>query len=306
MDTPHATELETPKPPSGLDIWQALRQELQDNLYPLRSVTLAPSLYHVYLHPDDFDVIDGIVSRIVDDVSAALTEEVARLNRESAPRRGRFRGWRRSTDEAAAQGPIEVPDGGWRVHIQPDLDGELPRGRIGVVSKLTVPERPEYGGTPTIVTVKTIYTDGQRSTSPLVSSSPMAADGQQVSPTAPASTLRATLEYRDEAGDHLFPMRKDLIKVGRGGSDAWVDVQVITTPKVSREHCWIRADADGRFFIRDVSTWGTSVNGAPIPVAVRSAEGEVVEPGPERELPGDATITLADAVQIRIRAEAQS
>ena len=303
MDTPNPTELDAPKPPSGLDIWQALRQELKDNLYPLRSITLAPSVYHVYLHSDDFEVIDAIVPRIVEDVAAGLTEEVGRLNKESAPRRGRFRGWLRSTDQAAAPAPIEIPEGGWLVHIQADLDGELPRGRLGVVSKLTVPARPEYGGTPTIVTVKTVYTDGQRSSSSSMSSSPTAGDLQLSAP--PAQTLRATLEYRDEAGDHLFPMRKELIKVGRGGSDAWVDVQVITTPKVSREHCWIRADANGRFFIRDVSTWGTSVNGQPIPAAVRSTQGEVVEPGAERELPAQATIALADAIQIRIRGEVQ-
>jgi hypothetical protein len=303
MDMPHSpTGLDTSRPPSGLDIWQALKQELKDNLYPLRSVTLAPTVYHVYLHPDDFDVIEGIVQRIVEDVTAALTEEVGRLNKESAPRRGRFRNWLRATDDAPVT-PIEVPDAGWQVCIQADLDGELSRGRLGVLSKLTVPARPEYGGTPTIVTVRTVYADGQRASS----STSSAATDVSASPAArQGSPLRATLEYRDEAGDHLFPVRKELIKVGRGGSDAWVDVQVITTPKVSREHCWIRSDASGRFFIRDVSTWGTSVNGELIPAAVRSAQGEVVEPGAERELPDQATIGLADAVQMRIRAEAQS
>src|SRR5262245_43521024 len=165
MDMPHSpTGLDTSRPPSGLDIWQALKQELTDNLYPLRSVTLAPTVYHVYLHPEDFDVIEGIVPRIVEDVTAALTDEVGRLNRESAPRRGRFRNWLRAADDVPAT-PIEVPDAGWQVYIQADLDGELSRGRLGVLSKLTVPARPEYGGTPTIVTVKTVYADGQRASS---------------------------------------------------------------------------------------------------------------------------------------------
>jgi FHA domain/Protein of unknown function (DUF3662) len=291
MDMPNQSVGTAARPPSGLDIWQALRQELTDNLYPLRAVTLAPSVYHVYLHPDDFEVIEGIVPRIVEDVTAALSEEVDRLNRHAAPRGGRLRGWLRSSDEAAP--PIEVPDGGWQVFIQADLDGELPRGQFGLVSKLTVPPRPEYGGTPTILTVKAVFTEGRRA------SAATAVSGE----TATHASARATLEYRDDAGDHLFAVRKDLIKVGRGGSDAWVDVQIVTTPKVSREHCWIRSDGSGRFFIRDVSTWGTSVDGQLIPPAVRSPQGEVVEPGAERELPAAAVIMLADAVRVQFRTE---
>src|SRR3954471_16301035 len=224
METPHArTQTDAPRPPSGLDIWQALKQELNDNLYPLRSVTLAPTVYHVYLHPDDFEIVEGIVPRIVDDVIAALTEEVARLNRQSVPRLG-LRGWLRSSDEGAP--PIEVPGDGWQVHIQADLDGELPRGRLGLVSKLTLPPRPDYGGAPTIVTVRTVFTDGRRSSSssssaPAVSSpsSTVTDVAEAPGPSAAADggealRLRASLEYHDEAGDHLFAMRKELIKIG--------------------------------------------------------------------------------------------
>ena len=53
----------------------------------------------------------------------------------------------------------------------------------------------------------------------------------------------------------------------------------------------------GRFFIQDVSLWGTSVDGVPIPPAVKSAEG-VSQPGPEQPLPTKARIGLADAVVI--------
>ena len=74
--------------------------------------------------------------------------------------------------------------------------------------------------------------------------------------------LGLRLTYVDEEGTHVFVMRKDLISIGRGGSAHWVDVQVVTSPRVSREHCRIRRDADGRFFLQDVSTWGTSVDGA--------------------------------------------
>jgi hypothetical protein len=279
---------DAPKPPNGHDIWHALRQELRNNLYPLPSVTLAPSVFHVYLHADDYEFIEGIVSRVAGEMAGALTREIKALNDESS-RGGGLRGWLRADEPFA---PIEEPAGGWDVTIQPDHDGELPRGTIGVVSKLMVPPRPEYDGTPTVRTVKAVFTEGRRALTP----------GDATSPTRPVSLVRATLTYQDEAGDHVFPMRKELIKIGRGGSDAWVDVQVITTPKVSREHCWVRADADGRFFICDVSTWGTSVDGHLIPAAIRSS-GQVVEPGLERELPASAVIALADTVIIHFSVE---
>ncbi len=51
-------ETRPPKPPSGRDIWQALKEELMANLYQLPFSTLAPTVYHVYLHEEDFDVIE--------------------------------------------------------------------------------------------------------------------------------------------------------------------------------------------------------------------------------------------------------
>ena len=42
------------KAPSGRTIWKAVRDELMLNLYPLPFCTIAPAVYHVYLHPDDF------------------------------------------------------------------------------------------------------------------------------------------------------------------------------------------------------------------------------------------------------------
>ena len=56
-------------------------------------------------------------------------------------------------------------------------------------------------------------------------------------------------------------MRKDTVSIGRGGSSAWVDVQISGSSKVSREHLRLRVDPGGRFFIQDVSLWGTSVDG---------------------------------------------
>ena len=112
----------------------------------------------------------------------------------------------------------------------------------------------------------------------------------------------AQLAYIDEQGPHIFVMRKDVVSIGRGGSAHWVDVQVTTGPRVSREHCRIRRAEDGRFFLQDVSTWGTSVNGQRVkPYVHTSPAGQLEETGQEHALPRDARIQLADALQIEFQ-----
>src|SRR5262249_27344709 len=117
-------------------------------------------------------------------------------------------------------------------------------------------------------------------------------------PSTPDRDERARLTYEDEQGPHEFVMTKDSLAVGRGGQSAWVDVQLMTTAKVSREHFRIRRDGGGRFFIQDVSLWGTSVDGEPLPAALKTAEG-VIQAGAERELPSSARIALADSIVIQ-------
>src|SRR5260370_14475456 len=52
---------QTAKAPTGLSIWHAMREELMLNLYPLPYTTLPPTIFYVYLHPADFDRLEGIV-----------------------------------------------------------------------------------------------------------------------------------------------------------------------------------------------------------------------------------------------------
>ena len=305
--------------PSGRKIWKAVRDELMLNLYPLPFSTIAPTVYHVYLHPDDFDTIDGVAARVVGQIQQALTAEVEKVNL----------GLRRSTRRVLSRlldreelPPIEVPGSGWEVHLCADRNGELERGQIGIVSTLAMPAPAEYAGTPTTRIVRSVVGGGRRTATSTTSEAdpaaapPAATPGAtRVEPARSAEILarsaeikdardnreRARLTYADEQGPHVFLMRKDTVSIGRGGSSAWVDVQVSGSSKVSREHLRLRVDPGGRFFIQDVSLWGTSVDGKPIPPAVKSAEG-VTQPGPEQALPARARIGLADTVVIDFEA----
>jgi hypothetical protein len=201
------------------------------------------------------------------------------------------------------------------VYIRADPNDELTRGQLGIVSTLAMPAPPEYAGTPTTRIVRSVVGAAGRSST--VSDVPQgtSVDGAGASslpaPAAAPQVTRATegrsqrdrarLTYTDDQGPHEFIMRKDTVSIGRGGSAVWVDVQVVTGSRVSREHVRLRMDAEGRFFVQDVSLWGTTLDGAPIPAAVKGPEG-VALPGAEHLLPVRARIGLADAVTLEFEA----
>ena len=278
------------KAPSGVTIWNAMREELMLNLYPLPYTTLPPSIFYVYLHPDDFERIEGIVPRLVSELQRSLSDEVKKIN-QGRERSGGVLSRLIAQDEAP---PIEVPAGGWQVHIHPDRNDTLKPGHLGIESMLPLPAPVEFGGPPTTRIVKSVVTEtGRSSTTIEVGPQPPVPQ-----PSAePDLHERATLTYTDEQGPHTFSMRKDTLSIGRGGSSVWVDVQVIASSKVSREHVRLRHERGGRFFIQDVSSWGTSVNSHPLPAAVKGPDG-VLQAGAERQLPASAQIQLADALVI--------
>jgi hypothetical protein len=283
------------KVPSGITIWNAMRDELLMNMYQLPFTTLPPTIFHIYLHAGDYGRIEGIVPRIVSELQKALTEEVKKVN-EGRARTGGMLSRLIEQEEAS---PIEVPATGWEVYIHPDRNDELKPGDLGIESLLPLPAPLEFGGPPTTRIVRSVVTGTGRSSTTI--EIPQAQPQPPLPrPTEPGTVERATLTYEDEKGPHVFSMRKDTLSVGRGGSAVWVDVQVVTSPKVSREHCRIRRDGDA-FFIQDLSTWGTSVDGRPIPPAIPGPDG-VMQPGPEGPLGSPARITLADVLVIHFDA----
>lgn len=281
------------KAPSGIAIWNAMREELALNLYQLPFTTVPPTIFHIYLHPADFERIEGIVPRLVAELRKALSDEVRKINAGRA-RSGGVLSRLIAQDEAP---PIEVPAAGWEVHVHADHNGALKPGHLGIESMLPLPAPVEFGGPPTTRIVKSIVTEAGRSSTTIEVGHPPPAP----SAAEPDTHERATLTYDDERGRHVFAMRKDVLSIGRGGSAVWVDVQVFAPSKVSREHVRIRHDRGGRFFIQDLSAWGTSVNGEAIPPAGKGPDG-ITRGGPERELPATARIDLAGALVLQFEA----
>src|SRR4051812_29185942 len=143
-----------PQPPSGETIADEIEREMEERLYPLRNVTLAPAEYHVYLHPEDFAYIEGVVPRIVEDVQTCLNTLVQRLNHRSI--------WSRLTDPQRYPA-IEVPAGGWAVHVKASMNDEVNPGEIGIHSRLTVPANARFGsGAGTIRITETLVAGEDR------------------------------------------------------------------------------------------------------------------------------------------------
>jgi len=95
---------------------------------------------------------------------------------------------------------------------------------------------------------------------------------------------------------------RDSISIGRGGVAYPVDVRVVAPADVSREHARIRRDSVGdRFFLIDLSTLGTTVNGCRVAPGFDEVDGSKRENGSETLLPEVATIGLAGTVFLDFR-----
>jgi hypothetical protein len=271
---------------TGRDVILEIVRNLREGSEPLLFSTIAPSVFHVYLHADDYDRIHPIFPRMTEQAGAALDREVERFNRGARLRSALGR----LTGEGT---PIERSGDGWHIDYQVDPDETMSPGEIVVVSELALPAPKDLAGPKTrrIVTTRTGHAATTRQ------------DAEPVDAAAAARAF-ATLKYQDERGPHLFNIAKDLIKVGRGGVSYWVDVQLQTSADVSREHFRLRRDpATGQFFIADLSAFGTTVNGARLPAGVEVVDGQKREKQPPVEtlLPARATIGVADTIVIEFQ-----
>ena len=233
------------------------RSEFEANLYELPSCVLPPSTYFVYLHTMDYAIVEGIVPRIVQESANALTSEVSRRNDEAARRAGRF--WQRFQSNPETM-LIEVPAGGWKVRIEPDQDGELQRGRVGVLSTLMMPNAPDYSGTPTVRTVRSVFQDGQRTSTSVEVDTPVECSCRR----------RATRFRRDACGIRTTPARMNSRFTSRAprsaaaGRTRGSTSSSSATPACRANTAGSAGGDDGRLMVQDVSASGTAINGVPL------------------------------------------
>jgi hypothetical protein len=273
------------------DIIDAVLDNLRNNLEPLKYSVLVPSRFLVYLHPAEHARIEGIIPILEKETIRALAEELDKLNRRPA--------WRRHVDRLLGN-PLEVQNAAmqWHVEFLKDPDGELQEGDILIDSELLLPPPADLGaGDRTRRVTTRHFTRPERAAD--ADGAPRTATRVETieRPVAITSAVHARIRYEDNSGAHTYEVARDSVTVGRGGLAYRVDVRVEASADVSREHMRLRRDpATGRFYVVDLSSLGTTVDGRRVPKGYDEVDGSKRENGVETALPERARIGLADTV----------
>jgi hypothetical protein len=270
------------------DVIDAVVGNMRQNLEPLKYSTLAPSRYTVYLHPNEYARLEGIIPILQQQTVQALSEELHKLNARPSLR-GLMQRWRGAPSEPQ----FRNAGGDWQIEFLADPDGEMGEGDLLIDSELILPANPDLGVGERTRRITTTHA-GQRT----------ATREQTINRTPPAAAIPvlARLEYDDDAGHHSYEVSKDSVSIGRGGIAYPVDVRIVSSPDVSREHARLRRDPQtGRFFLIDLSSLGTTLNGRHVPKGYDEMDGTKRENGAETAVPETATIGLAETVTLEFR-----
>jgi hypothetical protein len=272
---------------TGDDIIAEILRNAEQGIFKIRYTAVFPSIYHVYLHPADFDAIKPVLTALTAEARAALIERVDEINRSSKPSSiARALGF-----DSEKQIEYKILDPDWTIEFHPDAEDRLGRADIEIYSELASAERPEFSEGSMTRHVTKRLASGVRSAATVPLS-------EVTSPSQPreGSPVFAFIRYEDSAGPQVFPVTKNQIVIGRGGKSFWVDLKLNGPADISREHCRIRRDpATGRFFLSDVSQFGTTIDGKRIQTSPEGATGET-------PIPVKTVIGLADSVFLNFEA----
>jgi len=181
----------------------------------------------------------------------------------------------------------------WQVEFLADPDGDMDEGDLLVDSELVLPASPDLSVGERTRRITTVHS-GQRTT--------MREQTVSRPQLTSAATILARMEYDDDSGHHSYDVVKDSLTIGRGGIAYPVDIRIASSADVSREHARIRRDANAdRFFLIDLSSLGTTLNGRHIPRGYDDVDGTKRENGVETALPDAGKIGLADTVFLEFR-----
>lgn len=283
MQQEQQTVLVTPE-----EIIHLILEEMEAGLCPSYYSNLVPSTFDVYLYIDDLERLRPLQQRIRDEAIRALGDKLSKLNKGGGLKIPLVAGKKQQKRYEAL--------GEWSVEFHENTDEDARDVPLVIHSSFPFATgSDDRAGTLTERVTKR-RTDGQTSTTATLRSG-------NIDTKRGAGIVYATLEYDDETGAHTYQMTKDQIKIGRGAADRWVDLKLNTKKDVSREHLQIRRDAAaGKFFIKDLSTLGTTVNGKRVPGSIEQVNGEDIDKNIEAPLPNKARIGLAGVVFLEFRA----
>jgi hypothetical protein len=270
---------------SGRIIIEQLIRNMELGQFEMGFSILAPCIFSLYLHPEDYTRLTGVFDLIREDAKKALAARLAELNSQPLGSRsfglGALRGGRKPK-------PYRIACKEFTFEFFPDSEGAVPPGDVEIHSELNETPQPGYHGTKTTllnrepavgrITGQTGAITGQTG-------------GPRPETRQAGDRVFAEIRYEDDSGPQLFLMTQDEISVGRGGDGAQVSLALYTNDEVSREHLRVRRDAAAkRFLIVDKSMNGTWLN------------GKRLGRGVEETLPPKAQISVAEVITLQFEA----
>jgi FHA domain len=277
---------------TGRDIVLAIGENMRQSLEPLVTKIIAPSIYQVYLHAEDYDRLRSLFSELENEARALLDKELERFNRGNRVDFGRFLPGKKKEAAEPAAPKVVSAEGKWTIRFQEDPNNSLNPGDVEVVSEFARPPEANLGvGSKTHRISTTRKLGGQ----PMTTRKDLLAAGGTI---ATGPDAHARILYKDDRGTHTFLMTKDEIVIGRTAPDVWADLSLDTSLDVSREHARLQRTADGKFRLKDLSKLGTTLNGAPLPRSLESVDSGVRDLDRWVEVPEKARIGLAGVVYL--------
>ena len=275
------------------EIVNFILDEMEAGMCPTYYSNLVPNVYDVYLYNDDLERLRPLEQRMREEAVNALSEKLSALNKAADPKL--------KLPLGAAKKRIKRYEtlGEWSVEFHENADDDARENPLVIHSMFPVTADTEDRAGTLTERVSKRRSDGQTVTT-------------ATQRTGNIDTRRATgivyanLAYQDDTGAHTFQMTKDLLKIGRGSADHWVDLKLKAKKDVSREHLQIRRDpSNGQLFIKDLSSLGTTVDGKRVPPSIEHLDGEDVDANIEVPLPAKARIGLAGVLFIDFKAVKQ-
>ena len=108
----------------------------------IRYTTILPSIYHVYLHPSDYDLIRPVIPALTAEARAALIDRLDELTAGSKPSTiARTLGF-----DSGKPVEYKILDPDWSIEFHPDAEDKLAPAEIEIYSELASTARPDFEG----------------------------------------------------------------------------------------------------------------------------------------------------------------
>src|SRR5436190_20309031 len=125
---------------TGDEIIAEILRNAEEGVFKIRYTALLPSIYHVYLHPSEYDTIRPVITALAAEARTALIERLEELNRAAKPSGiARTLGF-----DSGKHLAYKIADPDWTIEFHPDAEDRLGRGEIEIYSELASAERPEF------------------------------------------------------------------------------------------------------------------------------------------------------------------